>query len=103
MRLPVQVCRCTANQSTEVTCTCFRFKTEERVLRVNKSKSTGQNTFNGDHFDIGDNHGSSKDEKILFWVFLQTCDQCFNLYTANYIYLHFSIIVSFYEFFSHLQ
>ena len=36
-----------------------------------KSKITGKNTFNGDHFEIEGNHGSSKDEKTLFWVFLQ--------------------------------
>ena len=43
-----------------------------------KSKITGKNTFNGDHFEIEGNHESSKDEKTLFWVFLQICDQCFN-------------------------
>ena len=32
---------------------------------VNKSKITGENTFNGDHFEIGGNHGSSKWEKIF--------------------------------------
>ena len=56
----------------------LRFQTKERILRVNKSKITCENTFNGDHFEIEGNHGSSKDEKLLFWVFLQTCDQCFN-------------------------
>ena len=39
------------------------FQTEERLLRVNKSKITGENTFNGDHFDIEGNHESSKDKK----------------------------------------
>ena len=29
---------------------------------VNKSKVTSVNTFNGYHFDIKDNHESSKDE-----------------------------------------
>ena len=48
--------------------------------RFNKSKITGENTFNGDHFEIEDNHELSKDEKSLFWVFLQICDPCFNLY-----------------------
>ena len=33
---------------------------------INKSKITGENTFNGDHFEIQGNHGSSKDEKTLF-------------------------------------
>ena len=45
--------------------------------RFNKSKITDENTFNGDHFEIEDNHESSKDEKSLFWVFLQICDPCF--------------------------
>ena len=37
--------------------------------RFNKSKITGENTFNGDHFEIEDNHESNKDEKSLFWAF----------------------------------
>ena len=56
----------------------LRFQTEERILRVNKSKITDENPFNGDHFEIEDNHGSIKDEKALFWVVFQICDQCFN-------------------------
>ena len=61
----------------------LRFQTEERVLKVNKSNITGVNTFNGDHFGIEGKHGSSKDQKTLFWVFLQICDQCFNPQTAK--------------------
>ena len=34
----------------------LRFQTEERVLTVNKSKITGENTFNEDHFEIEINH-----------------------------------------------
>ena len=56
----------------------LRIQTEERVLRVNKSKITGENTFNGDHFEIEGKHGLSKDEKTLFWVLLQIFDQCFD-------------------------
>ena len=56
----------------------FRLQTEERVVRINKSKITGKNTFNGDQCLIEGNRGSIKDEKTLFWVFLQICDQCFN-------------------------
>ena len=56
----------------------LRFQTEKRVLRVNKSEITAENTFNGNHFEIKSNHESSKDQKTLFWVFLQICDQCFN-------------------------
>ena len=36
---------------------------EELVLRVNKSKITGENTFNGNHFGIERNHESGKDKK----------------------------------------
>ena len=35
---------------------CLRFQTEERVVRVNKSESTGDNAFHGDRFEIEDNH-----------------------------------------------
>ena len=79
----------------------LRFQTEEGVLRVNKSQITGENTFNGDHFEIEGNHGSSKYEKTLFWVFLQICDQCFNPQTAKYVSLRFSSIVWFLQFLSH--
>ena len=44
----------------------WRFQTKERVLKVNKSKITGKNTFNGYHFDIEGDHESSKDKKTLF-------------------------------------
>ena len=47
------------------------FQTEECILRVNKSKIPGGNTFIGYHFDIKGNHELSKDKKIFLWVFLQ--------------------------------
>ena len=56
----------------------FIFLTEQRNPRVNKSQIIDENTFNRDHFEIEGTHGSSKDKKALFWVFLQICDQCFN-------------------------
>ena len=56
----------------------FRFQTKEQALRVNKSKITGRNPFKGNDFGIEDNHGSSKGKNILFAVFLEICDQCFN-------------------------
>ena len=56
----------------------LRFQTKEQALRVNKSKITGRNPFKGNDFGIEDNHGSSKDKNILFGVFLEICDQCFN-------------------------
>ena len=30
----------------------LKFQNKERILRVNKSEITGENTFNGDHFEI---------------------------------------------------
>ena len=36
---------------------------------VNKGKITSESTFNGDHFEIGDKHGLSKDKKNIFGVF----------------------------------
>ena len=44
----------------------LRFQTEESVLRVNESEITGENTFNGDFFEIEDNYESSKDRKAWF-------------------------------------
>ena len=44
---------------------CLRFQTKERILRVNKRDITSEITFNGDCFEIEDNHESSKDEKNL--------------------------------------
>ena len=39
---------------------------------------TGKNIFNGDHFEMEDNHESTKDEKTLFLFLLQICDLYFN-------------------------
>ena len=36
------------------------------ILRVNKTKITGENTFNGNHFETEGNHGLNKDKKTLF-------------------------------------
>ena len=47
----------------------FFFETfflEEHVLKVKKSKITGENAFNGDIVEIEDNHEYSKDEKTWF-------------------------------------
>ena len=57
----------------------LRFQTAERVPSVNKSEINGENTFNGDYFQIEANHESTDDEESLFCVFLQICDQCFNV------------------------
>ena len=79
----------------------LRFQTEECVLRVDKSKITGENTSNGDHFEIVGNYESSKDEKTLFWVILQICYPRFNPFNAKEVYLRFSSIVWFLKFLSH--
>ena len=42
----------------------LRFQTKGRVLSVTKSEITGENAFNGDLFEIEDNHESSKDRRI---------------------------------------
>ena len=55
-----------------------KFQIKERVLRVNKGEITGESTFNKVHFQIDGKQESSKDEKFLFWVSLQTSEPCFN-------------------------
>ena len=46
----------------------LRFQSEERVLEVNKKKINGENTFNGDSFEIEGSHGSSNDRKNFVLV-----------------------------------
>ena len=60
------VSSCAAHQYIEITGFFLRFQTKERILRVNKSKITGENKFIGDQFGVEGNHGSSKNEKVLF-------------------------------------
>ena len=43
----------------------WRLQTKESVLNVNKSKNTGENTFNGHDFDIESNHELIKDKKTF--------------------------------------
>ena len=52
-----------AQQASTVKMPAFtlRFQTEERILRVNKSDFTGENSFNGDILEIEENHESNKD------------------------------------------
>ena len=49
-----------------------------RVVKVNKSKITGQNTFNRHDFENEGNHESNKDKKTFLGVFLQIYYPCFN-------------------------
>ena len=44
----------------------LKFQTEKRVLRVNRSETTGESAFNGDLFEIEGKHESSKDENTWF-------------------------------------
>ena len=47
----------------------MRFQTEGRVLRVNKSKITGENTFKGDHYETEGNMDQVKTNKFCFGCF----------------------------------
>ena len=80
-----------------------KFRTEKRLLKVSTSKITGENTFNGECFEIDGNHGLRKDEKTSFWKFFQICDECLNTQTAKYVYLCFRIIVWFLQSVYHFQ
>ena len=63
------MCQFPVAQQTRTVKLCasfLRFQTEKLVLRVSNSEITGKNAFNGDIFEIEDNHDSSKDEKIWF-------------------------------------
>ena len=40
-------------------------------LRVNKTKNTVENAWNGEYFEIGSNHESSSNEKSLVCSFLR--------------------------------
>ena len=46
--------------------TFLRFQTKDGVLKLNKSKNTGENAFNGGLFEIEDNHGQSEEENTWF-------------------------------------
>ena len=58
---------------------CLRFHTEECVLRVIKSKITGENDFHGVLFEMEDNDESCKVETTWLQIFLRICYSCFNL------------------------
>ena len=51
---------------------------QNNIFSINKNKITGENTFNGDHFEIEGKHESSKDKKTLFSIFLQILYRYFN-------------------------
>ena len=71
----------------KITTFSLRFERKERVLKINKSEITGENTFKGDLCEIEANHDPSKDEETLFLLFLLICDKCFNPKTLKYVYL----------------
>ena len=66
-----------------------RFQTEERVLCLNKTKSTGENAFNGDHLRTEGNHESSNDKKSLFGYFCRFVTRALTLRRRNRIYTFF--------------
>ena len=68
---------------------------------VNKTKSTGENAFNGDHLGTEGNHESSNNEKDLFWVFLLICVLCFTLDRKG-VYIRFLSILWLLQLLSHL-
>ena len=43
-----------------------RFQSDDRVLRVIKTRITGENSFNGDHFGTEGNQESSNNKKNPF-------------------------------------
>ena len=80
----------------------LNFQTKEYVPRVNKSEITGENVFNGDYFEIEDNHKSSKEKKFWFQIYFQIFYPLFNPYTAKYLYPGFLSIVWFFANFKSL-
>ena len=95
---------CAANQYSENNDIFLKkFQIEERVLRVNKSEISCENTFNGDHFETEAKHDSSNDEETLFLVFFKICDLCFNSLTSKYVCLRFWNIVWVFQFLSLFQ
>ena len=93
-----QFSACATKQYIEITVIIWSFQTEEQVLKLNKSKITGENTFHRDNFEIEGNQESSKDKENLFWIFFQICDLCFKCQTVKYVYLRFSGILWFSQF-----
>ena len=71
----------------------FEISNQRARSKVSISKITGENTFNGDNFEIEGSHESSKDEKTLFCVFLQICEDCSYSQTAKEVYLCYWRIV----------
>ena len=47
----------------------MRFQTKDGALRVNISKITPENTFNGDHFQIEGSHASVRTKSLWFGYF----------------------------------
>ena len=58
----VVLCCCAGNQYTEINGIIFEISNQRLRFAVNKSENSGENTFNGDHFEMKANHGSSKDK-----------------------------------------
>ena len=65
--------------STAILPTLFqRSRTKVHTLRVNETKITSENAFNGDHFKTEGNQESGHNKNTLFRVYFQIFDPCFN-------------------------
>ena len=66
----------------------FEISNKRVHLRVNKTDITSENDFNGDLFEINNDHEYSKDEKSWFEVFCRFATRALNHRPQNaYIYL----------------
>ena len=66
----------------------LRFQSKDHVLRIKKSKITGENTLNGDHFKIKSNYETTKDKKLYFGYFFQFVTRTLTLRLQNtYIFV----------------
>ena len=55
-----------------------RNQTQVRAVNINETKITTGKCFSSDRFGFRDNHELNNDKRILFWVFLQIHEPCFN-------------------------
>ena len=76
----------------------LKYQTEEVVLRVHRSKTTSENTFNGDEFKIEVYHGLRTAEKIYFEYFCRFVFKALTLRLRNtYMYV-FGVLFGFWKF-----
>ena len=61
----------------------FSFRSEEPVLKVNKSEITGEHAFKGDLLQIEDKYQLSKDEKLDLSNFFRFATRVLNVRPRN--------------------